>query len=354
MDLNKILETYKNRIASNLRELLDKDSIGLKKINNWGKDVIERLKEFSLGGKLLRGSLILFCSDMYSKNEVHGSTEVASAIELIHSSLLIHDDIMDRDKLRRSKPTIHYQYKDIYPNKDRVEAIHFGESMAICSGDIGFFTAFYILSTTPINSTIIKQILRIWSMEFSYVGAAQMDDMHFEVTNEEIPDDKILNMYRYKTSRYTFSLPMVTGAILAGAPEEDIKNLEKLGEKIGIIFQIKDDELGLFGKEEKTGKPAGSDIKEGKNTLYISYLKRMTFDNNRRTVNEIIANRDSSKEAIERLKNILIKSGIKKRIDNLVLGIKEEANKIINTLNIDKMYKELLKELINYIYKREK
>jgi len=354
MPLNELLGTYKKKVINILLNLFDKDPINLKLINAWGKDVIERFKEFSTNGKLLRGSLILLSSDMYSKKNVSGSTEAAAAIELIHSSLLIHDDIMDRDRLRRGKPTIHHQYETLYPHDNKGEALHFGESMAICSGDIGFFIAFYVLSTIPTDSSLINKILKLWSTEFAYVGAAQMDDMYFEVIDSEISDDKILNMYKYKTSRYTFSLPMVTGAVLAEAPENDINKLKDLGEKIGIIFQIKDDELGLFGSEEKTGKPTGSDIQEGKNTLYISYLKKMATDDNRKIIEKIISNKDGSKEAVEKLKEIIIESGIKKRIDSIVEKLMNDTEKIISTLNIKNKYKEILNELVLYIYKRNK
>ena len=358
MKLNTLLERYKRDISANLVKLFDSDPINLKSVNRWGKDVLNRLKEFSTRGKLLRGSLILLSSEMYSGKEIPGSIETATAIELIHTSLLIHDDIMDRDELRRGMPTLHYQYKTIYPENSvdnhSYEALHFGEAMAICTGDIGFFIAFSILSNVQIEPFKINRILKLWSSEFSYVGAAQMDDMYFEVLKENISDENILNMYRYKTSRYTFSLPLVTGAELAGAPDRDIEILEELGEKIGIIFQIKDDELGLFGSKEKTGKPTGSDIQEGKNTLYISYLRRMVKGKDRRTIEGIISKKDGSKGSIEKIKEIMVDSGIKSKIDNMVNKLKIEAKKLIDRLNISSDYKQLLNSLTEYMYKRDK
>ena len=354
MNLNQTLNKYRNRVAESLNTFLDKRLSDLKNVNSWGEDVTVRLREFSTRGKLLRGSLILLSSDMYYKTEVYGNIEAASAIELIHSSLLIHDDIMDRDELRRGGKTLHRQYNELYPGNNPAEAMHFGESMAISSADIGFFLAFYLLSTSSIESRIIRKIIELWSMEFSYVGAAQMDDMYFEVNNGYISAEKILNMYRYKTSRYTFSLPLITGAILANASEKEIDKLKNLGEKMGIIFQIKDDELGLFGKEDKTGKPTGSDIQEGKNTLYISYLKKMVTDTNRKSIEQIILKRDGSDKAIEKLKEIIVSSGIKKRIDELIDQLRKEAYSIIKSLNIQKIHQNLLYDLVDYINEREK
>ena len=74
---------------------------------------------------------------------------------------------------------------------------------------------------------------------------------------------------RYKTGRYSFSLPLLAGAMLADAPAELRGKLETFGESIGLLFQIRDDELGLFGDERELGKPVGSDVREGKKTHHL-------------------------------------------------------------------------------------
>jgi geranylgeranyl diphosphate synthase type I len=111
------------------------------------------------------------------------------------------------------------------------------------------------------------------------VGVAQMQDVAngaikpvstnpFRDAPCEPREEDILTLYRYKTGRYTFSLPLALGATLAGAADETRTALEEAGEDLGILFQLKDDELGLFADEAELGKPVGADIREDKKTLY--------------------------------------------------------------------------------------
>src|SRR6185437_3870747 len=91
-------------------------------------------------------------------------------------------------------------------------------------------------------------------------------------TQNIVTQEEIEQVYRYKTARYTFSLPLMLGALLAQKDATIIQQLENFGEKIGTLFQLKDDDISLFGKEETTGKPEGSDIRENKKTLHRHYL----------------------------------------------------------------------------------
>ena len=111
--IEMMLDNRKKIIERYLKEFLTGKKQQLGSINRWGHDLPDRLYRFCTGGKLIRGSLILFSSDMLLSGGERLHASVASAYELIHSSLLIHDDIMDRDETRRGMPSIFYQYKEI-------------------------------------------------------------------------------------------------------------------------------------------------------------------------------------------------------------------------------------------------
>lgn len=100
---------------------------------------------------------------------------------------------------------------------------------------------------------------------------AQIADVGFG-TQETLPSlDEILEVYVYKTARYTITLPLCAGASFAGRPDA-IPALEAIGDPLGIVFQLQDDYLGLFGDEKELGKPVGSDIREGKKTPFMIRL----------------------------------------------------------------------------------
>jgi geranylgeranyl diphosphate synthase, type I len=102
---------YKKEIDRFLVHYLSLKEKEFSHTNQWGSDVIRRLREFVIQGKSIRGSLVLFSSRIYGKHQTKELIRIAAASELIHSGFLIHDDIMDQDRMRRGKSAIHVQYE---------------------------------------------------------------------------------------------------------------------------------------------------------------------------------------------------------------------------------------------------
>ncbi len=229
--MEKFLRIYKSRIEVCLDEFLKKKEKELSKINPWGRDAIKRLRVFAKRGKTLRGALVILSYLLKQKKVSREAIAAAAAMELAHSSLLIHDDIMDEDFWRRGRKTIFAQYAALAPK--RKKARRFGESMGICAGDLGFFLAFEILP---------ERLRPVFAKELAAVCTGQMQDVYF-VSGGRAGRAEVLRMYRYKTARYTFSLPFLMGGVLAGLPASLLEELEKFGELCGIVFQLRDDEL---------------------------------------------------------------------------------------------------------------
>jgi len=343
---------YREAITTYLSSYFHDTNKMVAKVNNWGPDVGARLSNFVKHGKLLRGSLILLSHEMCGSTQTEQSVKVAAAFELIHSSLLIHDDIMDHDKKRRGKETIFYQYQKLsrpFAENPR----HFGESLGICAGDIGFYLAFAILSQLTINPALLIRIISFWAKELTTVGIAQMQDMYFGNTRFLPHQNEILSLYQYKTARYSFSLPLATGAILSERKKRLIDALIAFGEDLGIIFQIKDDELGLFGDEAQTGKPVGSDIIEGKKTLYIAYLLSLTNTHDKTVVEEIIHKKKVSPEIIHTLYAISQRCGAAKKITQTINTLKMHCRTAINDFPFTRQFKNTLQDLVTFVITRK-
>lgn len=319
-------------------------------------DVITRIREFSLNGKMIRGCLVILGYNLFH-NEINKDfsqedlVKVAAAVEILHSSLLIHDDIMDNDDFRRGKESMHRQYFDIAKKEKMNDKDNFGTSMAISAGDIGFFLSIELLSEV---NDFNKSMMAYFSKEVVGVGMAQMMDVYFTHVNKNPPESDIIEMYKHKTARYTFSMPLALGSILAGAEYEELSLIETIGEKLGIIFQIKDDELGLFGNEKILGKPIFSDIKEGKKTIYNIALMNALNDNEKKYFERIFGSHILSINNVEKIKNMFEQSGVKEKIHNLMKQYSDDAEKDINSLRVNETYKKILLELLGYSLKREK
>lgn len=259
-----------------------------------GRDAANRLEEFTSRGKMLRGCLVRLGYDLINgegvatpDSETESGMEsillAGAAMELFQSGLLIHDDIMDRDRVRRGAPTMHVGYELTLERGGYNDPSHHGEALAICEGDLAYFAAFQLLSEMPATASRAVQAVHIAARELCIVGIAQMQDVAngaarpasvnpFRDAPADPSEEDVIKLYRFKTGRYTFSLPLALGCAIAGGTEDDRLALEKAGEELGILFQLKDDELGLFADEKILGKPVGADIRENKKTLFRQRL----------------------------------------------------------------------------------
>jgi geranylgeranyl diphosphate synthase, type I len=270
--MKEFFEVRKAAIRAFLEEFLSGRSADLSEINDLGPLTLKRLLDYSRDGKMIRGGLAGLGQGLFAGELNRDADRLGAVMELFQSALLIHDDIMDRDRMRRGKPAMHVQYSDDLHAAQADSPDRTGESLGICAGDIAFFLGYEILSSMELGTAPLRRIFGLCSREMTGVGLGQMQDIRFGVLPSSPSREEILSLYVHKTGRYTFSLPLMAGAVAGGAAEKELTVLSELGEVLGVIFQIKDDELGLFGTAESIGKPVGTDLSEGKQTLFYSLL----------------------------------------------------------------------------------
>ena len=299
----------------------------------FSKDIFERLAPLATTGKMLRGSLLI---NTYEKlSEQSFSREVlktAAALELAQTSFLIHDDIIDQDELRRGQETLHSQYNKYGKKAEYQNPEHFGESLAICAGDIIFFSVYELLA---------GNLVKLFSQQLSITALGEMHDVELSLmSEEEIAKENILQMYADKTASYSVCLPLMAGAVLAKQNKKVAVQLNELGRTLGLIFQIKDDELGLFGDESKTGKPVGADIREGKKTLYYYYLLKKTG---------VKAQGNDVKKILNLIEEQGIKQEVERELSELVLSAESQIDNLSVTIEMKKMIHQFIDRIANRV-----
>ncbi len=347
--LKTFLQQTKKRINLTSLKYLRNQRSRFEKINKWGVDCINVLQPFIVGGKNIRGSMLLLSAEMFGYRNPNLLLPLASAIELIHSSLLIHDDIMDEDLQRRGMKSIYARYLAMGEEMKLKNPYIFSISNAMCVGDTGFFLTIQQIAESDIPHK--SEILQLFSSEMAYVGIAQMEDVYqgHSIDNPSIKD--ILNTYEYKTARYTFSLPFVLGGIIASQPKPVLNMVRELGLHLGLIFQIKDDELGLMSETE-IGKPVGSDIKENKKTIIRHYLYKKSDAGQKDYCDSVFGKSSISPHDIETIRAMVKQLGILKEIDSIIDSHKKKAQKLIVRLRISDTHKQILRELLKYMITR--
>ena len=182
-----------------------------------------------------------------------------AAIEMIHTYSLVHDDLpaMDNDDYRRGRKTTHVVY---------------GEDMGILAGDAllnyAFETAFKAFVLEPEDALIIGRALKVLGKKAGIYGMIGGQVIDVKETGHAVEKEVLDKIYELKTAALIESSMMI-GAILGGASEEDVKNVEQIAKKIGIAYQIQDDILDVTSTKEVLGKPIHSDEKNEK-TTYVT------------------------------------------------------------------------------------
>ncbi|MGO9568325.1 MAG: polyprenyl synthetase family protein [Desulfomonilaceae bacterium] len=239
------------------RDLVDKALDDMLPGEDNNSETLHRAMRYSLfaGGKRIRPILAMAAADVVN-GDPPGVLPLAAALECIHTYSLIHDDLpaMDDDDLRRGKPTAHKV---------------FGEAVAILAGDALLTFAFEVLTSPGVIRVyrperllgVIGELAVAAGHENLIAGQA-MDIM----SEGKSPDPETVGqIVRCKTGAL-IRASLTCGARLAGGSREQIGILGQFGEKLGAVFQIKDDLLDLEGDPTKLGKAVKKDRQRGKLT----------------------------------------------------------------------------------------
>ena len=221
------------------------------------------------GGKKIR-STIIFDTGKLLKIKENKLVEICAAVECIHSYSLIHDDLpcMDNDSMRRGKLSTHKK---------------FGEATAVLAGNSLLTLAFEIISDKK-NLLLPKQkneIIKLLSLCSGHTGVAGGQELDLKFENKKKNLNQIVDMQIKKTGKL-FNFCLQSAAIVGNRNNKQKKALGKLGEEIGLLFQLSDDFLDIKGTMKIVGKPIKKDKKKGKSTLIhlLGYEKTLKFANN--------------------------------------------------------------------------
>lgn len=228
------------------------------------------------------------------------------AIEILHNFTLIHDDIMDDDLLRRGKETVHKKWN---------------KNIAILAGDGLIALAYrYLLKS---NTDRIKDVIKIFSEAIIKICEGQSLDKDMESVSE-VSINEYLDMIKRKTG-VLISISAELGGILGNASDSQIDALKNFGFELGIAFQIQDDLLDIISEEVVIGKDIGSDLEQGKKTYPIIKFMENASQTDKIFISETLANGNAGKDSINRVKTMLLDSGIVDKTESVISGRIDKA-----------------------------
>jgi len=304
------------------------------------------------GGKRLRPYLFLLTYQAYGGDITPQVIKQSLVWELMHISLLMHDDIIDRDFVRHGSSNAAGIYKVHYQKhlKNSSDVTHFSNSAALLAGDLLLMDAQNIIHESSANSQDAQILGHYFQQAYFEVAGGELIDVESAFLPIGDIDSELIN--RYKTTSYSFLGPIVSAARLAQAEEDQILKLTNLSELCGYAFQLRDDILGVFGDTETTGKSTSSDIEEGKRTklLLNSYTKT---DAAGRKLLESLGATELANKDIEKVRQIILKTGAKEEVVQLIHNCSTEAKELLNQLTIDDSFKDIYRSLIDRLSGRQ-
>lgn len=288
----------------------------------------------SIGGKRIRPVLLLLTYNMY-RDDIERVMPTAVGLETYHNYTLLHDDLMDKADMRRGMPTVHRKWDD---------------NTAILSGDSMLVVAFQRVAQCPAEN--LQDILSLFTMTALEIGEGQQYDMDFE-NRMDVTEDEYIEMIRLKTS-VLLACAVKMGAIMAGASDEDAKNLYAFGEKLGLAFQLQDDLLDVYGDPKVFGKAIGGDITSNKKTyMLINAILRANNEQREELIKWITTDNFDKEEKIKAVTKLYNKIGIRQLCEKKINDYFAEALTYLEKVNVPEEKKIALQRFTDQMMHRE-
>lgn len=279
-------------------------------------------------GKRLRPTLLFLSSQVVNYN---GSSDIdyAVTVEFVHTATLVHDDIVDQAILRRGRASLNSRW---------------GSELAVLMGDYLYISAVQMAVNLGWNE--IQPIIAETSKNL-IEGELLQSHRGYDLN---ISEDEYLEIIKLKTAKL-FSTCTVIPPILQNSSSEIRNALFNYGLFIGIAFQIVDDCLDFLADEKILGKPVGQDLKEGKVTLPLIYLRDYGNIQDKEFLEAVVAGRRFDNETLEELSERVLCGGFAEKALSKAKEFTEKARSMLSILEDSKAKKVLLK-LPDFILKR--
>jgi geranylgeranyl diphosphate synthase, type I len=309
-------------------------------ISSDSEPLVSAVEQMLSGGKRLRAA---FC---YWSWRAHGGVQgtpdevavlrVGAALELFQAAALFHDDVMDDSDTRRGHPAAHRSFARRHLEHGlEGSAERFGMAAAILLGDLALVASEQEFADAVAGAPpgLALRARRVFDHMRTEVTVGQYLDVLAQSTpwsaDAAVDEARAREVVRAKAARYSVEHPLVLGAALAGASEEDLEAVRALGLPLGEAFQLRDDLLGVFGDPSATGKPAGDDLREGKRTVLTARTVANARDRRDAAtiglLDRTLGDRHASDDDVVRLARAVRASGAVEDVELLIAELSARA-----------------------------
>jgi octaprenyl-diphosphate synthase len=281
------------------------------------------------GGKRIRPILLLLTAKLagYAGERLY---PLSAMVEFMHTATLLHDDVIDHSPLRRGHPTVNSRW---------------GSALSILVGDFLYAKAMALVVDDG-DPQILKEITRV---TMAMTEGQVMETLR--IGDTRLTGGEYRQIIRQKTAAL-FGACCYIGGVLGGLPAERTESLRRFGITFGSAFQLVDDALDFTGKEQRLGKPVGSDLREGKVTLPVIITLQHASPDESAVIGRFVRGDDQSPKAFRDIVALVQRyNGIEYALREAERFVEQAALELQGFA--DGPAYDLLMELADFIVKRE-
>ncbi|MEU8243786.1 polyprenyl synthetase family protein [Actinoplanes missouriensis] len=277
------------------------------------------------GGKRLRPAFAYWGFRGAGGTDSDAVVAAVSALEFVQASALIHDDLMDRSDTRRGEPSVHRRYESLHVASGwRASASGFGDAAAVLLGDLALVWSDELLHTAGLPLEAVARARVVFDRMRTEVTAGQYLDVLTQAT-ADTSLERAGKVARFKAAKYTVERPLLFGAALAGGGPAVHEAYTAFGLPLGEAFQLRDDVLGVFGDPERTGKPAGDDLREGKRTYLVASAFEALGADGRAELDAALGDPALDDAGVRRLRAVIRDCGALAATESRIAALEAEA-----------------------------
>lgn len=340
-------DAFRAGLQSVIDDFLDDQAIRLAPL---GDDAARLMAEARLavsGGKRFRGA---FCYWGFravatpDADEQQALLRACAALELLHASALVHDDFMDASDTRRGRPSTHRSFEAEHLKAGWTgDAEQYGAAAAILLGDLLLTWSDELLRRCGLPLDRVSPAMEVFDICRSEVVAGQFLDVSVQARGRA-DVETAMTVLRYKSAKYSIERPLHIGAALAGGGPDVLATLTGFGLPLGEAFQLRDDQLGVFGDSEVTGKPAGDDLVEGKRTVLVALALDGVAAERAEVLDQALGTALGA-DQVEELRTLIIESGADTKVEVLIEDLYRRSLTALEEAGLLEEAKQALREL---------
>jgi geranylgeranyl diphosphate synthase, type I len=284
--------------------------------------LIDAAEDLLAGGKRLRPAFCYWGWRGAGAADDEAIVHAAACMEFFHAAALIHDDLIDGSDTRRGMPSVHQRFAGVHEqNRWQGDPSRFGNAAAVLLGDLCLGWSDELLNTCGLSEAALRRGRPVFERMRTELIGGQFLDVLEQASGALDPSGQAARarrVIRHKSARYSVEHPLLLGGGLAGASRPLLASYSAYGLPLGEAFQLRDDVLGVFGDPERTGKPAGDDLREGKRTLLVVFALESASPTHVEAVETLLGDPLLDEAGVEVLRGIIVETGALERVELLV------------------------------------